>query len=54
VAAGLARGAWAPCARQAVGWSLKKMAKRLGGPAYLRVRQQVLRHGAEVRWGDRV
>jgi peptidoglycan/xylan/chitin deacetylase (PgdA/CDA1 family) len=51
-AAALARGAWIPCAGQALLWSVKKTAKRLGGATYLRCRQRILRHGAEVQWGD--
>jgi hypothetical protein len=52
-AAALARGAWLPCARQAVVWNAKKMTKRLGGERYLHLRKLLLRHGNEVSWGDR-
>lgn len=51
-AAGLAAGAWLPCARQTIGWSAKKASKRLGGAQYLRLRRLLLRHSSEVRWGD--
>ncbi|HZR22954.1 MAG TPA: polysaccharide deacetylase family protein [Vicinamibacterales bacterium] len=50
--AGLASGAWIPCARQAVVWNAKKLTKRLGGEQYLKMRKLLLRHGNEVRWGD--
>jgi peptidoglycan/xylan/chitin deacetylase (PgdA/CDA1 family) len=51
-AAGLARGTWIPCTGQALLWSVKRTAKRVGGPAYLRFRKRVLGHGTEVQWGD--
>jgi peptidoglycan/xylan/chitin deacetylase (PgdA/CDA1 family) len=51
-AAALARGALTACARQAAVWNVKKMGKRLAGPAYLQMRKLLLRHGDEVRWGD--
>ncbi len=51
-AAGLAQGAPLPCGRQAVVWSAKKAAKRIGGAGYLRLRKLLLGHGDEVRWGD--
>jgi peptidoglycan/xylan/chitin deacetylase (PgdA/CDA1 family) len=53
-AASLAAGEWLPCARQAVVWNAKKLTKRVGGERYLRLRKLLLRHGDEVRWGDRV
>ena len=51
--AGLLSGAWLPCMRQVVTWNAKKMSKRLGGERYLQIRKLLLRHGDEVRWGDR-
>ena len=51
--AGLMSGAWLPCARQAIAWNARKMSKRLGGKQYLKVRKLLLRHGDDVRWGDR-
>ena len=50
--AGLAAGAWLPCARQALLWNAKKMTKKLGGARYLHVRRLLLRQGDEVKWGD--
>ena len=50
--AGLASGAWLPCARQAIAWAARKSAKRIGGSSYVRARKLMLRHGDEVRWGD--
>jgi peptidoglycan/xylan/chitin deacetylase (PgdA/CDA1 family) len=52
-AAALAAGEWLACARQAVVWNAKKISKRLGGERYLQLRKLLLRHGDEVRWGDR-
>jgi len=52
-AAALAAGEWLPCARQAVVWNAKKISKRLGGERYLQLRKLLLRHGDDVRWGDR-
>ena len=52
-AAALAAGHWLPCARQAAVWNAKKMTKRLGGERYLQIRRLLIRHGAEVQWGDR-
>jgi peptidoglycan/xylan/chitin deacetylase (PgdA/CDA1 family) len=49
----LAAGDWLPCARQAALWNAKKLTKRLGGEWYLQLRKLLLRHGNEVRWGDR-
>jgi peptidoglycan/xylan/chitin deacetylase (PgdA/CDA1 family) len=51
--AGLVSGARLPCAREAIVWNAKKISKRLGGEQYLKVRKLLLRHGDEVRWGDR-
>jgi hypothetical protein len=51
-ASALARGAWGACARQALMWNAKKLGKRLGGDRYLQMRQRLLGHGNEVRWGD--
>jgi peptidoglycan/xylan/chitin deacetylase (PgdA/CDA1 family) len=51
-AAGLASGAWWPCARQALWWNARKTAKRIGGERYLQLRRLLLAPGAEVRWGD--
>ena len=53
VVAGLLSGAWLPCARQVVTWNAKKMSKRLGAERYLKIRKFLLRHGDEVRWGDK-
>lgn len=53
-AAALASGAWLAAARQAVAWNAKKITKRIGGRGYLHIRQLLLGHGNEVRWGDRV
>lgn len=50
--AGLAAGAWLPCARQALVWNAKKLTKRFGGERYLQLRKLLLRHGNEVQWGD--
>jgi peptidoglycan/xylan/chitin deacetylase (PgdA/CDA1 family) len=52
-AAALAAGDWLPCARQAIIWNAKKMTKRCCGERYLRLRRLLLRHGNDVRWGDR-
>jgi peptidoglycan/xylan/chitin deacetylase (PgdA/CDA1 family) len=51
--AGLASGAWLPCARQALWWNARKAAKRIGGERYLQLRRLVLATEREVRWGDR-
>jgi peptidoglycan/xylan/chitin deacetylase (PgdA/CDA1 family) len=51
--AGLTSGAWLPCASQAIMWNAKKLSKRLGGGQYLKARRLLLRHGDDVRWGDR-
>jgi peptidoglycan/xylan/chitin deacetylase (PgdA/CDA1 family) len=50
--AALARGSRVAAARQKILWNAKKAGKRLAGPAYLRVRKLLLRHGDDVRWGD--
>jgi hypothetical protein len=52
-AAALATGDWLPCARQAIIWNAKKLAKRLGGEHYLQVRRLLLRQGNDAPWGDR-
>ena len=52
-AAALAAGLWLPCTRQAALWNLKKLGKQIGGKQYLQLRRVLLRHGHEVRWGDR-
>jgi len=41
-----------PCARQAVLWNARKLAKRVGGRPYLRLRRILLGLGDDVRWGD--
>jgi len=51
-AAALAAGEWLACSRQRLLWNVKKVGKHLGGRRYLRLRQLVLGHGNEVRWGD--
>jgi peptidoglycan/xylan/chitin deacetylase (PgdA/CDA1 family) len=51
---GLAAGDWLPRARQAVVWNAKKLTKRIGGERYLRLRQVLIGHGNEVRWGDTI
>jgi peptidoglycan/xylan/chitin deacetylase (PgdA/CDA1 family) len=51
-AAALAAGAWLPCTLQAIQWNAKKIGKRLAGDRYLQLRQLIIRHGNEVRWGD--
>jgi peptidoglycan/xylan/chitin deacetylase (PgdA/CDA1 family) len=51
-AAALAAGDRLARARQAIVWNAKKISKRLGGERYLQLRKLLLRHGAEVRWGD--
>jgi peptidoglycan/xylan/chitin deacetylase (PgdA/CDA1 family) len=50
--AGLVSGAWAPSMSQRVAWSVKKIAKSVGGERYLQLRRFLLRHDGEVRWGD--
>ena len=52
-AAALAAGRWLPCARQVALWNMKKLGKQIGGERYLQLRRVLLRHGHEVRWGDR-
>jgi peptidoglycan/xylan/chitin deacetylase (PgdA/CDA1 family) len=49
----LAAGWRVPIARQAVVWNAKKVTKQIGGERYLHLRRLLLRHGTEVRWGDR-
>ena len=49
---GLASGAWLPRAKQTMVWNAKKLTKRIGGEAYLKMRKLLLRHGDQVRWGD--
>lgn len=49
----LALGNWRPRAQQAVGWNARKITKRLAGERYLQLRKVLLRHGNDVRWGDR-
>ena len=51
---GLAAGAWIPRARQAVVWNAKKLTKQVGGARYLKLRQLLIGHGDEVRWGDTI
>ena len=51
-AAALAAGDWLACARQRFLWNAKKIGKHLGGRRYLQLRQLILGHGNEVRWGD--
>jgi peptidoglycan/xylan/chitin deacetylase (PgdA/CDA1 family) len=50
----LAAGDWLPRARQAVVWNAKKLTKRIGGERYLHLRQLLIGHGNEVRWGDTI
>jgi len=52
-AAALAAGHWRPCTEQAIVWNAKKLTKRFGGERYLQLRRLLLRHGNDVRWGDR-
>ncbi len=52
-AAALAAGRWLPCTRQVASWSVKKLAKQIGGERYLQLRGVLLRHGHDVQWGDR-
>jgi peptidoglycan/xylan/chitin deacetylase (PgdA/CDA1 family) len=49
----LAAGSRVPTARQAVVWNAKKLSKLIAGERYLHLRRLLLRHGTEVRWGDR-
>ena len=51
-AAALASERRLPCTRQAVLWNARKLAKRVGGRPYLRLRRILLGLGDEVRWGD--
>jgi peptidoglycan/xylan/chitin deacetylase (PgdA/CDA1 family) len=52
-AAALAAGDRLPCARQAIVWNAKKLAKRLGGERYLQLRRLLLRRENDAQWGDR-
>ena len=51
-AAALASERMLPCARQAVLWNARKLAKRVGGRPYLGLRRILLGLGDDVRWGD--
>jgi peptidoglycan/xylan/chitin deacetylase (PgdA/CDA1 family) len=53
VAAALAAGDGRACAPHALVWNPKNMTKRRCGERYLRLRRLLLRHGNDVRWGDR-
>ena len=52
-AAALGAGRWLPCAQQAMLWNMKKLAKRIGGRRYLRLRGALLGRNQDMHWGDR-
>jgi peptidoglycan/xylan/chitin deacetylase (PgdA/CDA1 family) len=52
VAAAVAAGAHGPRLRQLALWELKKIAKTMGGGAYLSVRDRLLGRSTRVQWGD--
>src|SRR5207247_7838621 len=52
VAAAVASGAVRPRLRQLAAWEMKKVAKTIGGLAYLSIRDRLLGRSDKVRWGD--